>query len=178
MLRDLARRFSRNGRVEAIYLRPARDAPVASVRSVLALEGRGLEGDRSAKGPRAGHKRQVTLIQSEHLPVIASLMGLSSVDAASLRRNIVVSGVNLAAARSLFADQVIRLHLGDAVVLAVTGPCDPCSRMEAALGSGGWNAMRGHGGMTARIEAGGSIAVGDLVEIRVAASAGQAVAAR
>jgi MOSC domain-containing protein YiiM len=148
-------------------VRPDRDAPTVSVPRVLALEGRGLEGDRSARGARAGHKRQVTLIQAEHLPAIAAFLGRPHVDAALLRRNVVVSGVNLIAARSLFQDQEIRVHVGDAVVLAITGPCDPCSKMEAVLGPGGWNAMRGHGGMTARIEAGGTIAVGDLVDIRV-----------
>ena len=139
-----------------------------SVRTALALEGRGLEGDRSARGARAGHKRQLTLVQSEHLPVIATFLGRAVIDAALLRRNIAVSGVNLLAARSLFEDQEIRVHVGDAVVLAITGTCDPCSKMEASLGPGGWNAMRGHGGMTASIEVGGTISVGDVVEIRVA----------
>jgi MOSC domain-containing protein YiiM len=55
----------------------------------------GLEGDRF-RG-RVVSKRQVTLIQKEHLSVIASCLQRESVDPALLRRNIVVSGINLLA---------------------------------------------------------------------------------
>ena len=177
-LRHLSTQFSGDGKVVAIYLRPARNAPVLSVQSARAIAARGLEGDRSASGARAGHKRQVTLIQAEHLPVVATFMRMRAVDAALLRRNLVVSGVNLVAARALFDDMPLRVAIGDAVVLVVTGPCDPCSKMEASLGQGGWNAMRGHGGMTARIEQGGSIAVGDRVEVCVMPAPSAALAAR
>jgi MOSC domain-containing protein YiiM len=143
-------RFALPGRVEAILLRPARrEAMIAVDEAEIAPSG--LVGDRGRKGQRA-----VTLIQAEHLPVIASLAGLERVDPAILRRNIVVSGLNLSA----FRDK--RLRLGAAVV-ELTVPAHPCSRMEEALGPGGYTAMRGHGGMCAEVVTPGRLARGDAV---------------
>ena len=187
-LRALMRQFPRAGRLEAIFLRPARRVAAQSVAWALALPGQGLEGDRSArvKGVKAvdladadaalhaisrlGSKRQVTLLQAEHLPVIAALAGLPEIAAAALRRNLVVSGLNLLAAKSLFKDQPMILQIGP-VMLEITGPCEPCSRMEEVLGSGGYNAMRGHGGLTARVLVGGRVSVNDAVVCRPAPAA-------
>lgn len=143
----------RAGRVEWIGLRPARMAPMDEVAEVVAESGGGLAGDRYAGG---SGKRGVTLIQAEHLPVIAALSGHSGVSPSMLRRNLVVSGLPLVALKGR------RFRVGQ-TVLEGTDSCDPCSRMEAALGPGGFNAMRGHGGLCARIVEGGTIRVGDAV---------------
>ena len=113
----------------------------------------GLEGDRYQG--RAGH-RHLTLVQAEHLMVIARCMGREDVTPECLRRNLMVSGINLLALR----DKVVAV--GD-VQIEVTGMCQPCSRMEYILGPGGYNAVRGHGGVTARVLTHGSIAIGDPV---------------
>ena len=73
-LRALSRRFSRPGRLEHIVLRPAHRVGATAVESVVAIAGIGLDGDRAASVGRGG-RRHVTLIQSEHLPVIAAMTG-------------------------------------------------------------------------------------------------------
>lgn len=154
-LRQRLARVPQIGRVVWIGTRPARREPLEAHEQTRALAGRGLEGDRSAK--RSGGKRQVTLIQAEHLPVIAAMVGRSEVDPAILRRNLVVEGINL---RSL---QRLRFRIGEAAEFEGTGPCDPCSRMDEALGEGGFHAMLGHGGITARILIDGPVRLGDAV---------------
>lgn len=141
------------GRVEWIGLRPARDVPMRAVVETQARTGAGLAGDRYAGG---SGKRGLTLIQAEHLPVIAALAGRAALDPAVLRRNLVVSGLPLVALKGR------RFRIGG-VLLEGTGACDPCSRMEVALGPGGYNAMRGHGGLCARVLSGGRLRVGDAL---------------
>ena len=169
-LRALTSQFPRQGRLEEIWLRPARRVAVLSADRALAIAGRGLEGDRITATDRLvspnPSKRHVTLVQAEHLAVIAALAGIVQLQAASLRRNLVVSGLNLMAAKSLFRDQPLVLRIG-VVVLQITGPCEPCSRMEEVLGAGGYNALRGHGGMTAQVLVGGWLAVGDKISVEL-----------
>lgn len=173
-LRALAAGFPQAGRLEAIWLRPARRAAARAVEAAEALPGRGLDGDRASLSAPGG-KRQITLLQHEHLAAIGACVGGPAVDPAALRRNLVVSRLNLVAARPLFPDVPLRLRIGADVVLEVTGPCEPCSRMEEALGPGGYNAVRGHGGVTARVLAGGWLRVGDAVRCEVAGRAGAAL---
>ena len=100
--------------------------------------------------------RSISLIPREHIDAVASLLHRSSVDPSELRRNIVVSGINLLALKDR------EFKVGSAT-LKMTGLCHPCSRMEEVLGAGGYNAVRGHGGINARIISPGFIRLGDKV---------------
>lgn len=154
-INDLFEVFPRLGRVEWIGIRAERRAPVTVVPSVAVSEKKGLIGDHYSG--QSGN-RHVTLIQAEHLPVVAAMTGRNTLDPGLVRRNIVVSGINLLALK----DHSIQVGK---VTLAITGQCHPCSKMETILGPGGYNAMRGHGGMTAKVLKGGTIHVGDEVVV-------------
>lgn len=142
------------GKVEWIGIRAERRAEVQSVATVEVDVDGGLSGDHYSKN---GGKRQVTLVQAEHIEGVEKMLGVK-VDPAELRRNIVISGVNLLA----FADR--KFSLGE-VVLEMTGHCYPCSRLEENIGPGAYNAMRGHGGITAKVIRGGTLKVGDDVRL-------------
>ena len=152
-MHELLNQYAQAGKVVAIYLRPGRREPVRKVSSCMAIASAGLQGDRyKSKG-----SRQVTLIQHEHLTVVAACLGKETVDPALLRRNIVVRGINLLTLKGK------KFQIGQSI-FEYSGECHPCSRMEEVLGTGGYNAMRGHGGILARILQTGTIQEGDTVQ--------------
>ena len=147
---ELMQLFPQSGELVWIGVRPARGEPMITVSEVMVNQRSGLIGDRH-NGSSA--KRQVTLIQWEHLAVLESIMG-RPVTPELLRRNLVIKGINLLALKNR------KFRMGEAV-FQTTGFCHPCSRMEKILGIGGYNAMRGHSGLTAQVLTGGLMHVGD-----------------
>ncbi len=146
----MLRRHAQPGRITWIGLRPERRAPMR-VTDRCDVDANGLVGDRAKAG-----KRAVTLIQQEHLAAIGAYLGRDSVSPEDLRRNIVVTGINLAALKGR------SIVMGD-TVLSVEGLCAPCSRMEETFGPGGYSAVRGHGGSYCSVETPGRIALCDQV---------------
>ena len=145
--------FPFTGKVEWVSFRPEKRGEVKSVIEIQLSPENGIEGDHYNGKNR---KRQVTLIQQEHIETAAKLLRKDKINPSLLRRNIVVSGVNLLALKdSEFTIGTARLRM--------TGLCHPCSRMEQNLGEGGYNAMRGHGGITCKIIGAGIIKLGDKV---------------
>ncbi|WP_166828534.1 MOSC domain-containing protein [Thalassoroseus pseudoceratinae] len=144
------------GRLGWIGAAPSRRAPLAELKEAELQAGTGIVGEHHANSGQS--KRQVTLIQSEHLPAVASLVHRESVGPGLLRRNLVVSDINLLALKDR------RFRIGECL-LEGSGLCVPCSLMEEKLGPGGYNAMRGHGGITAIVIQGGKIRVGDSVVV-------------
>jgi MOSC domain-containing protein YiiM len=148
--------FTKAGEVIWISIRPEKEKPVQVLKETIAQIG-GLLNDHSNKG-NGESKRQVTVIQSEHLQAAASFLGKEEIDPSLVRRNIVVKGINLNALAGR------QFSIGDAI-LEMSGYCPPCHRMEENLGKGGYNAMRGHGGITCRVLKEGKIKIGDKVSV-------------
>lgn len=161
IIKNLQDTLPQKGTVTWIGLRPASREPLVSVDQVSASQKNALEGDRF--NGQFSKKRQVTLIQAEHIDTVSSIIG-KQVEPDLLRRNIVVSGINLLALKDK------SFNIGTAV-LQYTGLCHPCSRMEQNLGPGGWNTMRGHGGITAQVVTDGVISVGAEVTVADTTSA-------
>lgn len=132
--------------IDALFLKPAHGDPMSRVPSVVAIEGKGLEGDASFGRKR----RQILLIEGETL----DSFGLKPGD---VRENVVVRDFPLG---ELAVGAIVR---AGEVLLEVTGDCDPCDRMDR-LSPGLQASIRGRRGILAKAIKGGMIRMGDEVE--------------
>ncbi|MEM0994988.1 MAG: MOSC domain-containing protein, partial [Bacteroidota bacterium] len=124
-MKEMMNVMPQTGKIDWISIRTEKRGAVQSIESVVVDEAHGLEGDHYGK---KGGNRMVTLIQAEHIATVSSVLK-KEVDPKLLRRNIIVSGINLLA----FKDKIFQI--GAEVQLKMTGLCHPCSRMEENLGA-------------------------------------------
>jgi MOSC domain-containing protein len=143
------------GTVMGILVASQAEAPLRRVASVAALPGRGLEGDRYAKGrgtfSAPGRGYEVTLVEAEALDAIE----LSWEDA---RRNIVTSGISL---NALVGH---RFRVGS-VTCVGRRLAEPCSHLEKLARPGLLRPLVHRGGLRADILTGGTITTGDDVTV-------------
>lgn len=154
ILKELLSTNTFQGKVDWIGISSGPRSEIKAQDAVRIVTG-GVEGDHHCR-PTRKSKRQVTLIQAEHIPVVEAILGRGKIDPSLLRRNIVVSGINLAALKYQ------TFQIGTAV-LEGSGNCPPCSRMEENLGPGGYASMLAHGGITAVVVSEGIVSLGDTV---------------
>nr|WP_290447296.1 MULTISPECIES: MOSC domain-containing protein [unclassified Pseudomonas] len=158
-MQQLLAEVPQTGQVRWIGVRPQARGAMLELDAVEARREAGLTGDHARPGPR--NARQVTLIQWEHLAVISALLGRPAdrpILPQDLRRNLVISGINL------FSLKGRRFRVGQAI-LETTGWCQPCARLEQNLGVGTFQAVRGHGGITARVIQSGIIRLCDDLQV-------------
>jgi MOSC domain-containing protein YiiM len=134
--------------VVALHRSHAARAPLESLSLAQVVESAGLEGDRHSK---AGNRRALLLMDHEVLEHIGLAAG-------AVREQITVKGLDLP--KLVFGT---RLSVGGAV-LEVGAPCAPCERMNE-IRSGLLVELEGRRGRFVRVVRGGSIAVGDEINV-------------
>ncbi|HEX2085864.1 MAG TPA: hypothetical protein VHF89_09290 [Solirubrobacteraceae bacterium] len=132
------------GRVEAIFVAPAAEAPTASLASARAVPGRGLEGDRYFHGAgtfseHGGTGRDLTLVD-------AAALADAGVAAEECRRNVVVSGIDLDAL-------VGRSFRVGEVECVGRRRCEPCAHLQRLTRPGVLRALVHRGGLRADVVA-------------------------
>jgi len=138
-----------------------KDKDIKSVDEVIAIENLGLEGDKITL--KKSKKRQVTLMQKEHISVILSLANENNQDTIKnilyfFKRNLIVSKYNIQDLKGKY------FRIGDAIFYG-TGDCKPCKKIENLLGKCMFEAMQGMGGITASIVKTGKIKVKDELNL-------------
>jgi MOSC domain-containing protein YiiM len=146
------------GRVVGLYVAEA-GAPPESRDRVGVVEG-GIAGDRYCRGTgqfsRVGDGHPVTLVTARGVAAAERAVG-ARLDPGWHRRNVVVTGVDLDAARGGTLD------VGHASV-RVTRDRPPCAHLEAVVGVDGVaDALRGQAGVCAEVAGMGAVRVGDPV---------------
>ena len=150
------------GKLEWIGVRESK-GNVRSINSVFAIEELGLEGDKITL--KSSKKRQVTLMQMEHISVILSLAQEDNLDKINkiqyyFKRNLLISKYNIQNLKGKY------FSIGDAKFFG-TGDCKPCKKIENLLGKRVLDAMQGMGGITAIVIESWMIKVNDKLNLEM-----------
>lgn len=150
-----------DGVVEDIWVTGEGSAAMERVGEVRTVAGCGIEGDRYCKGTgfwtRYGDVCEVTLIEGEDLDHIENKLGISVANGQH-RRNIVTRGIRLGELRRR------RFRVGDAL-FEYDRPRPPCRHVQDLSEPGMTRALKGRGGICARIVEGGLIRARDTIEV-------------
>jgi MOSC domain-containing protein YiiM len=150
------------GVVISMHVAATGAAPMRSITSVQAVAGQGLEGDRyfsklGTYSNEPGSGREVTLIEIEAIEGLRRDYQIE-LGAGQVRRNIVTRGIPL----NHFVEK--KFKIGD-VILRGTRLCEPCAHMEKLTVKGAMRGLIHRGGLRAEIVKGGTIRVGDAIQL-------------
>lgn len=149
------------GIVQEIFVTKEGSAAMERVDEVTTVEGGGIEGDRYCEGTgfwtQYGDVCQITLIQADHLDFIENELDVH-VKSGEHRRNVVVRGVDLEDLRGK------RFRIGEAV-LQYDRSRPPCKHVQDLTEPGMTRALKGRGGICARVVTAGLIRANDTLEV-------------
>ena len=140
------------GQVVSLQLNVGHREPMRVVDRAKFAAGEGIEGDRHATSRVERRDYQVLLMDEETLQALDLPAGV-------VKENVTTAAIDLA---SLSAGQ--RLALGEHVVLEISKPCAPCSRMDE-IRPGLRSELEGRRGMLASVVQGGPVSVRDLIRL-------------
>ena len=129
------------------------DFPLLEVARIECVAASGIRGDRFFDY-RDDYKGQITFFSIEVFERLSAHFGLQSKSVGALRRNVIVSGVNL-------NDLIGQEFSIQGVRLRGTAHCKPCYWMNQAVAPGAEEFLDGNGGLRAQILSDGVIALGD-----------------
>ncbi len=129
------------------------DFPLVEGNQIECVAGRGIRDDRFFDY-RENYKGQITFFSAEVFTEMARHFGIADKSPGVLRRNIVVSGVDLV--ELIGADFELQ-----GVQFRGSGHCDPCAWMDTAFAPGAEKFLAGRGGLRARILSDGRISLGE-----------------
>ena len=129
------------------------DYPLVEVPQIECVAGRGIRGDRFYDY-RDNYKGQITFFSFEVFEKLAGHFGVTSKSPGAVRRNVIVSGIDL-------NDLIGQEFSIQGVRLRGTAHCRPCYWLDQAIAPGAEKFLAGNGGLRAQILSDGVIAVGD-----------------
>ena len=138
------------GTITNLHIARVKGTPSDPVQEATAISGLGLEGARSAY---EGNARQVLFVDKEILDGAGLAPG-------QVKENITVTGMNVAQVQpgQMFT-------IGNSVTLEAVGDCEACGKMDA-IRMGLMDELQGKRGMLAKVINGGSIKIGDSVNVK------------
>jgi MOSC domain-containing protein YiiM len=122
---------------------PAGKSPTVEANEVECVAGRGLSGDRFFNF-QADYKGQVTFFSLEVFDDLCRRLNVSGKSPGVTRRNVITAGVDL---NSLIGEK----FEVQGVWFEGVCECSPCHWMDEAIAPGAEAALRGRGGLRARI---------------------------
>jgi MOSC domain-containing protein YiiM len=138
--------------------KPAGDYATVEVAAVNCVAGRGIESDRFFDY-KPDYKGQITFFAAEIFEAMCARLGVAGRSPAELRRNVITRGVDLTELYDReFEVQGVRF-LG-------MGECKPCYWMDQAIGPGAEAALKGCGGLRAKILTSGGLSVSASRELQ------------
>ncbi|MEM1294186.1 MAG: MOSC domain-containing protein [Verrucomicrobiota bacterium] len=117
--------------------------PMVEVDQVECVENRGIKGDRFFDH-KQDYKGQITFFSKEIYDKLCDQFGVDDKAPTAFRRNVIVEGIDL---NSLIGEEFEI----QGVRFLGTEECKPCYWMDQAFADGAHEALKGNGGLRARI---------------------------